>query len=91
MSSRMCPDWPQLLEAAPELQFKHYTLGEAHLPADAVVHLEGVPFDEVSICCDLDRHVFNPQHTDARIATALGATHWFDLREWIADPRHVAR
>ena len=55
------------------------------------MHLDGVSFDEVSICCDLDRHVFNPQHTDARVATALGTTHWFDLREWIADPRHVTR
>ena len=34
MSSRTCPDWPQLMEIAPELQFKHYTLREAQLPAD---------------------------------------------------------
>ena len=35
MSSRTCPDWPQLMEIAPELQFKHYTVREAQLPADA--------------------------------------------------------
>ena len=26
MSSRTCPDWPELMELAPELQFRHYTL-----------------------------------------------------------------
>ncbi len=26
MSSRSCPDWPRLMEIAPELQFKHYTV-----------------------------------------------------------------
>ena len=29
MSSRTCPDWPLLMELAPDLQFKHYTVGEA--------------------------------------------------------------
>ena len=32
MSSRTCPDWPRLMEIAPELQFKHYTVAEAKLP-----------------------------------------------------------
>jgi hypothetical protein len=36
MSSRTCPDWPQLMEIAPELQFKHYTLREVQLPADVL-------------------------------------------------------
>ena len=36
MSSRTCPDWPQLMEIAPDLQFKHYTVAEAKLPADAL-------------------------------------------------------
>jgi hypothetical protein len=71
------------MEVAPELQFKHYTVREAQLPADALVNLE-VGFDEVSICCDLDRHVFNPDHTDAPVADALRTSHWFDLREWAA-------
>ena len=35
MSSRTCPDWPRLMELAPELQFKHYTLAEAKLPSEA--------------------------------------------------------
>jgi hypothetical protein len=43
-----------------------------------------VSLDDVAICCDLDRHVFNPEHTDEAIAEALRATHWFDLREWAA-------
>ena len=68
MSSRTCPDWPQLMELAPELQFKHYTLREAQLPADALVTLERVDFDAVAICCDLDRHVFYAEHTDPAVA-----------------------
>ena len=83
MSSRTCPDWPRLMELAPELQFKHYTLAEAQLPAEAVVSID-VARDEVAICCDLDTHVFNPEHTDPQVADALRATHWFDLREWAA-------
>ena len=82
MSSRTCPDWPQLMELAPELQFKHYTLAEAHLPADAMVHVDGIALDSVVICCDLDSHVFNHEHTDPQIVEALHASHWFDLREW---------
>ena len=82
MSSRTCPDWPRLMELDPELQFKHYTLAEAQLPADAMVHVEGIGLDDVAICCDLDKHVFNSAHTEPRVAEALRASHWFDLREW---------
>ena len=82
MSSRTCPEWPQLMELDPKLQFKHYTLAEAQLPADAMVHVEGVALDDVAICCDLDKHVYNPAHTEPRVAEALRASHWFDLREW---------
>ena len=39
MSSRTCPDWPELMEIAPELQFKHYTVAEARLPADVLTRL----------------------------------------------------
>jgi hypothetical protein len=45
VSSRTCPDWPRLMELAPELQFKHYTLREAQLPADALVNVGDVGFD----------------------------------------------
>jgi len=70
------------MEIGPELQFKHYTIREAHLPADALMQLDAGAFDEVAICCDLASHVFNPDHTDERVAEALRASHWFDLREW---------
>ena len=83
MSSRTCPDWPQLMEVAPELQFKHYTLREAHLPGDALVNVGDIGFDDVAICCDLDSHVFNAEHTEPAVAEALRASHWFDLREWV--------
>jgi hypothetical protein len=82
VSTRTCPDWPVLLEVAPDLQFKHYTVAEARLPADALANIKDVSLDDVAICCDLERHVFNPEHTDEGVAEALRATHWYDLREW---------
>ena len=81
MSSRTCPDWPELLEIAPDLQFKHYTVAEAKLPGEALMNL-GFPLDAVAICCDLEHNVFYAQHTDTNVAEALRATHWFELREW---------
>ena len=63
--ARTCPDWPDLMEIAPELQFKHYTVAEAKLPADALMHIPEVSLSDVEICCDLDRHVFWAEHTRA--------------------------
>ena len=82
MSSRTCPDWPELTEIAPDLQFKHYTVAEAHLPAEALVNLPNVPLSAVAICCDLERHVFYAAHTEPQVAEALRDTHWFELAEW---------
>jgi hypothetical protein len=82
MSSRTCPDWPDLMEIAPDLQFKHYTLAEAKLPADVLMTLEGVSVEDVAICCDIDKHVFFAGHTDLRLVDALRQSHWFDLSEW---------
>lgn len=81
MSYRACPDWPQLMEIAPDLQFRHYTLREVQLPTDAFVRLGGVDLDTVSICCDLEAHVFNPAHTDQAVVQALKGTYWTDVRE----------
>ena len=67
VSTRACPDWPQLMEIVPDLQFRHYTLREVQLPTDAFVRLEGVDLDTVAICCDLEAHVYNPDaHRSAR-------------------------
>ena len=82
MSARSCPDWPALLDLAPDLHFKHYTLAEARLPAEALVSIADVPLEAISLCADLEHHVFNPEHTDPHVAAALRETHWFDLREW---------
>jgi hypothetical protein len=82
MSSRTCPDWPKLMEYAPDLQFKHYTVAEAHLPAEALMNIPDVALSAVAICCDLERHVFNAAHTDPAVAEALRTTHWFELAEW---------
>ena len=82
MSSRTCPDWPMLMELAPDLQFKHYTVAEARLPADALVNIPELSLDAVAICCDLERNVFYAEHTDPSVAEALRASHWYDLEEW---------
>ena len=84
MSTRSCPDWPDLLERAPDLMFKHYTVAEAQLPAEVLATLAERSLDSVAICCDLDKHVFNPEHTDGLVAEALRESHWYDLREWVA-------
>jgi hypothetical protein len=82
MTARTCPDWPQLMEIAPDLQFKHYSVAEARLPADALARFSEGMLDELTICCDLDHHVFFAQHTDETVAEALRGTHWFELAEW---------
>ena len=82
MSSRTCPDWPKLMEYAPDLQFKHYTVAEAKLPAEALAHVQDMTLNAVAICCDLERHVFYAGHTDEKVAAALRATHWYELAEW---------
>jgi hypothetical protein len=70
------------MEITTELQFKHYTLREVQLPADAFALLKAPDLDGVSICCDLGRHVFFAEHTDPEVAEALRASHWMDLHEW---------
>ncbi len=82
MSSRTCPDWPELMELAPDLQFKHFTVAEAQLPVEALTQVAQVSLSEVSICCDLEHHVFYGAHTEPEVAQALRDTHWFEVREW---------
>ena len=87
MSSRTCPDWPELMELAPELQFKHYTVAEAQLPADALMRITDVALSDVAICCDLDQNAFYAAHTDAKVAEALTQSHWFEVRDWVSAGR----
>jgi len=75
------------MEIAPELQFKHYTVAELQLPADALMRIPGVPLSDVAICCDLEHNVFYAVHTDERVADALRSSHWFEVREWIRTGR----
>lgn len=86
MSYKTCPDWPVLMELAPDLQFKHMTVREAHLPFEVVGNIPGsLSLDDVEICCDVEHHVFNAAHTDPEITAALRSTqtHWFEVNEWI--------
>jgi hypothetical protein len=82
MSTRSCPEWPALLEVTPDLHFKHYTLAEAHLPAEVLMNLPDIPLEAVAICADLEHNVYNPAHTDQRVAAALQDTYWYPLSEW---------
>ncbi|TML89556.1 MAG: hypothetical protein E6G08_04970 [Actinobacteria bacterium] len=82
MSSRTCPDWPRLMEIAPDLQFKHYTVAETRLPGEVLMKIPDVALAEVAICCDLEHHVFYAAHTDPQVAEALRSTHWFEVHEW---------
>jgi hypothetical protein len=75
------------MEIAPELQFKHYTVAEAKLPADALMFVADTSLSDVAICCDLDSHVFYAAHTDEQVAEALKASHWFEVRDWVAAGR----
>ena len=75
------------MEIAPELQFKHYTVAEAQLPADALMKVTEVALSEVAICCDLEHNVFYASHTDGSVAEALRGSHWFEVRDWIAAGR----
>ncbi|MCC6224123.1 MAG: hypothetical protein IT201_11620 [Thermoleophilia bacterium] len=72
-----------LLDIAPDLHFKHFTVAEAKLPSEALRALPDVALETVAICADIEHHVFNPEHTDPQVADALRRTHWFDLREWV--------
>ena len=85
MSSRSCPDWPILLELAPELHFKHYTVAEARLPGEVLVTLPDVPLEAVAICADLEHNVYNQTHTDPRVAAALTDTYWYELNTWVRE------
>jgi hypothetical protein len=85
MSSRSCPDWPTLLELAPELHFKHYTIAEARLPGEILVNLADVPREAVAICADLDHNVYYAAHTDPRISAALEDTYWYELNTWVRE------
>ena len=82
MSSRTCPDWPQLMEIAPELQFKHMTVADAQLPFEVLSNVSHVSLGEVEICCDLEHHVFYAGHTDPEIVEALKGTHWYEVHEY---------
>ena len=89
MNVRTCPDWPALMEIAPDLQFKHYTASEAKLPAEAQMKLTGLDFDQAEVCADLDHYVYNAEHTHPEIVAALAGTHWAELRDPTRPHEHL--
>lgn len=85
MSYRSCPEWPALMELAPELQFKHMSVADAHLPFEVLSKVTHASLGEIEICCDVEHHVYNAAHTDDEVARALQETqtHWFEVGEWV--------
>ena len=79
MALRSCPDWPEMLDRAPDLDFKHYTADELQLPHDIVLALGDVRLASLEVCADTSRNIFNPAHTDPRVGDALRASFWTDL------------
>jgi hypothetical protein len=84
MSYKSCPQWPQLMEIAPDLQFKHMSVADAQLPVEVLTSVSHVSLSDVEICCDTEHHVYYAVHTDAEVASALASTqtHWFEVNEW---------
>jgi hypothetical protein len=82
MTTRACPDWPDLMELAPDLHFKHFTVAEAQLPGEVLMQIPQTRLGEIEICCDPEQHVFNPKHTDPHVSEALRCSHWYDVQEW---------
>lgn len=90
MTAHACPDWPALMEVAPDLSFRHYTLVEAQLPAEALAQLPAGSFTDTTVCCDRERHVVHAGHTDPAIVSALRGTYWFELGDWAVGPGAAA-
>ena len=82
MSYKTCPDWPELMELAPDLQFKHISVADAQLPFDVLSKISHVSLGEIEMCADLEHNVFNGAHTDPQVVAALAGTHWFEVHEW---------
>ena len=74
MSTRTCPDWPDLMEIAPELQFKHYTVAEAQLPADALMKISrGRALRRRDLLRPRQERLLRGAHGPERVAEALTA------------------
>ncbi len=76
-----CPDWPELMEFDPTLQFKHYGVLEAKLPAGVLIRIPRESLSSGWLCADLERCVFNARHTDPVVSEALRAGGWLELHE----------
>ena len=68
----------------PELHFKHYAVSEAQLPGEVLAILADLPIDELIFCADTEYNVFNADHTDSRIVSALTESHWLEREEWLS-------
>ena len=83
MSYKTCPDWPELMELAPDLQFKHISrCGCAAAVRRAL--------EDLARLARRDRDVRRPRAPRLQrratpipqVVAALAGTHWFEVHEW---------
>ena len=83
MSYKTCPDWPTLMELAPDLQFKHMTVQDAQLPFEVVAKIPSGSRSTSSRSAATWSTTSSTPRT--RIPTSSRRsrdTHWFEVHEW---------
>ena len=83
MSYKTCPDWPALMELAPDLQFKHMTVRDAQLPFDVVARIPDESRSTRSRSAATSSTTSStPRTPHPDVVSALEGTHWFEVNEW---------
>ena len=73
MSYKTCPDWPALMEIAPDLQFKHMTVRTRSCRSRRRQRSRTCRSPSVEICCDSSSTSSTPRTRDPEVAAALAA------------------
>ena len=81
MSYKTCPDWPELMELAPDLQFKHITVADAQLPFD-VLSRSRTSRSARSRSAATSTITSSTRPTPIRGRGGARGTHWFEVHEW---------
>ena len=68
------------MELDPDLQFKHYTVAEAQLPADALARISHVSLGRGRDLLRPRPPRLQPRPHRSEVAEALRGSHWFDAR-----------
>ena len=84
---RTCPDWPDLMELAPNLQFKHYTATEAHLPAEVLMKMPDVDLETSSSAPTSTTTSTTRRTPIPGSSRRLQDTHFYELQAWADEGR----